>query len=273
MILVLPPSKAAATPVPPSSQAQDVAVTLAERAPGSQATGPGARSGLWHVMLFVVLAVAGGLVAFAVQGWTRGPRNDLPGTASLARAGGQPRAGMLPVTAKSSAGHAADEGQAEPGAAEPSPRAAVLARVAGHLIAETVPPGATVWVDGALKGKTFADIVVGGGRHRIVLFVPGHRMFRDVIDTGPGAIIRRTLVPIAPPMRGDGFIRVECETMGRFPIFLDEQETGLLCPTRQLPTSPGKHMVGIFVPGQGHAVSVEVTVEAGPRPAFARFSE
>jgi serine/threonine protein kinase len=274
IILVLPSIKAPTTPVPPSSsKSPDVAVIVAEGAPGSQVPGPGARSGLWHVMLFVVLVVAGGLVAFVVQGWTHGPGNDLPGAASLATPGGQPSVGMLPVAAKSSAGHAADEGRAEPRAAESSLREAVLARVTGHLIAETVPPGATVWVDGDLKGKTFADILVGGGRHRIVLFLPGHRMFRDVVDTGQGVIIRRTLVPIAPPTRGDGFIRVECETMGKFPILLDEQETGLLCPTRQLPTSAGKHMVGIFVPGQGRAISVEVTVEAGPRSAFARFSE
>ncbi len=259
IILVLTSSKAPATPVPPSSKAQDVAVTVAEGAPGSQVPGPGARSGLWHVMLFVVLVVVGGLVAFAVQGWTHGPRNDPPA--------------MAPVAPKSSAGQATGAGDGEPRAAEQSLRETVLARVTGHLIAETVPPGATVWVDGALKGKTFADIVVGGGRHRIALFLPGHRMFRDVVDTSQGAIIRRTLVAIAPPTRGDGFIRVECETMGKFPILLDEQETGLLCPTRQLPTSAGKHMVGIFVPGQGRAVSVEVTVEAGPRSAFARFSE
>jgi serine/threonine protein kinase len=166
-----------------------------------------------------------------------------------------------------------DERAKGPKSDEPADTEPILARVAGHLIVETVPPGAMVWVDGVLKGKTFADIVVGEGGHRIILIAPGHRMFRDVVDTSKGAIIRRTLVSIDPAVRGNGFLDVECQTKGKFPILIDDEETGLLCPTRTLPTTPGKHTVGIFVPKERRTVAVETVVQPGSKPAVIAFEE
>ncbi len=148
-----------------------------------------------------------------------------------------------------------------------------FSRVAGHLIAETAPPGAMLWVDGILKGKTFTDIVVGDGGHRIVLIAPGHRMFRDVVDTTTGVIIRRTLLPIDPPIHGNGFIDVECRTNGKYPVLVDEEETGLLCPIKMMPTTTGKHVVGIFVPPERRTVAVETTVEIGSKPAVVKFGQ
>jgi hypothetical protein len=153
----------------------------------------------------------------------------------------------------------------------------VRARVAGHLVVETVPPGAMVFVDGDLKGQTFADIFVGQGSHRIVVIAPGHRMFREVVDTTAGAIIRRTLVPVLPPMRGNGFISVDCRGDGRlpvlptFPISIDNEETGILCPAKLIPMPEGRHLVGIFVPAEDRSVFVETTVEIGSKAAVARF--
>ena len=180
---------------------------------------------------------------------------------------------MQPSAPKPRVDPAAAERGEEPHAAEPTLGESVLSRIAGHLIAETVPPGAMVWVDGVLQGKTFADIVVGEGGHRIVLVAAGHRMFRDVVDTGQGAIVRRTLAPIEPPTRGNGFIAVDCRTIGKLPILLDDEETGLLCPTKMLPTTAGKHIVGIFVPRERRTMSVETTVEIGSKPAVVTFSE
>lgn len=153
------------------------------------------------------------------------------------------------------------------------PSAKLLALVAGHLVVETVPPGAMVWVDGVLKGKTFADIMVGEGSHRVVVIAPGYRMLRDVVDTSHGAIIRRTLAEAAPPLRGNGFVDVSCRTADRYPVLLDDEETGKLCPVRMLPTTPGKHTVGIFVPLERRVLAVEAVVEAGAKPAHVRFGE
>jgi len=86
------------------------------------------------------------------------------------------------------------------------------------------------------QGQTFADIFVGKGSHRIVVIAPGHRMFREVADTTAGMIIRRTLVPVLPPAGGNGVVSVDCRSAGRlpvlptFPISIDNEETGILCP-------------------------------------------
>jgi len=56
-------------------------------------------------------------------------------------------------------------------------------------------------------------------------------------------------------------------------LLLDEEDTGLLCPTKMLPTTAGKHLVGIFVPRERRTLSVETTVEIGSKPAVVTFSE
>jgi serine/threonine protein kinase len=154
-----------------------------------------------------------------------------------------------------------------------APTAQLLALVAGHLVVETVPPGAMVWVDGVLKGKTFADIMVGEGSHRVVVIAPGYRMLRDVVDTSHGAIMRRTLAEATAPSRGNGFIDVSCRTADRYPVLLDDEETGSLCPVRMLPANAGKHTVGIFVPLERRVLAVEAVVEPGAKPTMVRFSE
>jgi len=149
----------------------------------------------------------------------------------------------------------------------------LLAQVAGHLIVETVPPGAMVWVDGVLEGKTFADIVVGEGSHRIVVIAPAHRMLREVVDTSHGAIIRRVLSRVPALLRGNGFVDVSCRTEGRYPVLVDGEETGSLCPATMLPTQSGRHTVGVFVPTAQRVLEVETTVEPGSRPASVSFSQ
>ncbi len=155
--------------------------------------------------------------------------------------------------------------------ADPPPP--LLALVAGHLVVETVPPGAMVWVDGVLRGKTFADIMVGEGSHRLVVIAPGYRMLRDVVDTSHGTIIRRTLTEVPAPLRGNGFVDVTCRTADRYPVLLDDEETGKLCPVSMLPTTAGKHTVGIFVPLARRVLALEVVVEAGAKPTIVRFGE
>jgi hypothetical protein len=184
-----------------------------------------------------------------------------------------PQTRMVPTTPSPSR-----KGQQDPSWAEEEPQGkpgtlsdTVLARVAGHLVVETVPPGAMVFVDGDLKGRTFADIFVGQGSHRIVVIAPDHRMFREVVDTTAGSIIRRTLVPVLPSVRGTGFVSVTCRSAGKLPILLDDEETGLLCPAKLIPMNEGKHLVGIFVPAEDRSVFVETTVELGSKPAVVRF--
>ena len=222
------------------------------------------------VVLAALLAVVG-VGAMAAMGHWPGGKQTVHVRDRLQ--GSQASAESRSSVANAGADPAKPRGGEEPRGAEPALGESLLARVAGHLIVETVPPGATVWVDGVIKGKSFADIVVGEGGHRIVLIAPGHRMFRDVVDTSRGTILRRTLVPVDPPTRGNGFLDVICWNAGKYPILIDDEEIGLLCPAKLVPTKPGKHMVGIFVPSERRTLLVETTVEAGAKPAVVKFSE
>jgi hypothetical protein len=243
----------------PSPADSMVADAMARAVPGL-----GRRRERWRVRLaslFAVAGVAAALVSFALSSGLRlglAPRRPSEPPA------GNSRLATVPASR--------DPGTAEGDPVAPT-RAEVLAHLAGHLVAETVPPGARVWVDGVAVGTTFADIEVGPGRHRVVLTLPGHRTFREVMDTGRGAIVRRNLAPVPPSLRGTGFVRVECQTQGKFPILIDDEETGFVCPSLRVPAAVGKHTVGIYLPATGRVVSVETTVEPGARPATARFSE
>jgi hypothetical protein len=223
--------------------------------------GPGRRRNRWRSWAAVCFA-GGGLTALVVSfAWSTGLRLDRarPTPAEWPQAYPQRRP--------------PDPGeQARKNEPQAVSREQVLALLAGRLVAETVPPGATVWVDGVAKGTTFTDLEIGPGKHRVVLTLAGHRSFREEVDTGRGAILRRKLAP-APPNRGGGFVRVECQTVGKYPILIDDEETGDLCPSLRIPAAVGKHAIGIYLPAARRVVTVEVNVEAGPKPALAKFSE
>jgi hypothetical protein len=258
-----PPIK---TPGPASGKADGVRVAQAH-----VVAAPSRRRGIAaSVALAVVLAVVGVGAMAALGRW---PVRKQTSHVRDRNQGRSTSAEMRPAPSNAAGEPSPAEADEAPQAPEPTLGESVLARVAGHLIVETVPPGAVVWVDGVIKGKSFADIMVGEGGHRIVLIAPGHRMFRDVVDTSHGTILRRTLVPVDPPTRGNGFLDVDCRTVGKFPILLDEEETGLLCPAKLVPAKPGKHVVGIFVPQERRTVAVETTVEAGAKPSSVKFSD
>jgi hypothetical protein len=139
-------------------------------------------------------------------------------------------------------------------------------RVPGHLFLDTNPSQADVWVDGVLRGKTPVDLVAGPGIHRVVAIKAGYRILPEVFDTTRGQYARRGLQRAGFPNFGDALLEVQCETADKFPVVLDDEETGLLCPVSRLPVPSGKHHVGIFVPAKRAVVAVEVTVPPGREP-------
>jgi hypothetical protein len=248
-----------------AQQNQPAAITLpATASAGNGPAGGSGRSGRWLLWALVSLVLSVGASSALFLGWPA-----MPGSGRHAETmTGRPGEATEPGPGKLAPPRLAL------GLDEPTPtRERILSHLAGHLVAETVPPGATVWVDGVAKGTTFLDVIVGPGRHRVALTLSGYRGFRDMLDTTRGAIIRHNLVAVPLSARSGGFIRVECGTVGKFPILIDDEETGQLCPSLAVPTTPGKHMVGVFLPGEKRVVSVAVTVEAGGKPAMARFSE
>ncbi len=139
-------------------------------------------------------------------------------------------------------------------------------RVPNHLFLDTRPSQANVWVDGVLRGKTPVDLATGPGSHRVVIIKPGYRMLRAVFDTTRGDFARRGLQPVAFPSFGDAVLDLRCEHADLYPVLVDDEETGLLCPVPRLLVPSGKHQVGIFVPAKGTVLAVEVTASTGRVP-------
>jgi hypothetical protein len=146
-------------------------------------------------------------------------------------------------------------------------------RVPNHLFLDTDPSQADVWVDGVLRGKTPVDLVVGPGSHRVVAVKAGYLMLRAVFDTTRGEYARRGLQRAGFPNFGDAFLDLRCEHADKYPVVLDDEETGLLCPVSMLPVASGKHSVGIFVPARKAVVTVEVTVRPGREPKRVMLTE
>lgn len=146
-------------------------------------------------------------------------------------------------------------------------------RLPNHLFLDTSPSQADVWVDGALRGKTPVDLVVGPGSHRVVVVKAGYRMLQAVFDTTKGEYARRGLQRAGFPRFGDGIVDVQCESKGKYPVLIDDEETGLLCPVSALRLPSGKHTIGIFVPSRRAAVTVEVVVSPGRQPKRVTFSQ
>ena len=142
-----------------------------------------------------------------------------------------------------------------------------------HLNLATNPDQADVWVDGLFKGKTPVDLVIGPGGHRVVAVKPGYRMLRAVYDTTDGEYVRKDLQRAGAPTIGDAFLDVDCSAPNKFPVFLDDEETGLLCPVKKMPVPCGRHNVGIFVPAKRTVVTVEATAVAGPKGSRVVFSD
>ncbi|MEM1201774.1 MAG: PEGA domain-containing protein [Acidobacteriota bacterium] len=63
----------------------------------------------------------------------------------------------------------------------------------------TDPPGAEVFVDGELKGKTPTKVELGMGERTLALELPGHRTLRSSLQLGPGEVreLREALVRLA----------------------------------------------------------------------------
>jgi hypothetical protein len=141
-----------------------------------------------------------------------------------------------------------------------------LPRVPGHLDLDTVPSGADVWVDGVLRGSTPVDLVLGEGGHRVVLLKDGFRMHKDVYSTTDGEWVRPQLQPVPTWPEGGAYVNVTCKSGNRFPIFIDDEETGRLCPAVMIPVRPGQHKVAAFVPARRTFAATEVKVPPGKKP-------
>lgn len=139
-------------------------------------------------------------------------------------------------------------------------------RIPGRLFLATTPDQADVWIDGVLRGRTPVDVDLGPGGHRVFVIKAGYLMMKAVFDTTQGDYARRSLQRAGFPLTGDGVLDVACDTPNRYPILIDGEETGLLCPASNLHIRSGKRTVGIFLPTSRKIRAADVQVLPGLTP-------
>ncbi len=142
----------------------------------------------------------------------------------------------------------ARDGAAETQPAPPAP---------GEVRIFTDPPGAAVWIDGVEIGRSPLHTTTAPEGHRVVLVLPGFRTHRELADTRAGIVIQRELAPVIPRVVGPITLTVHCRTEGKFPVFVDGKDTGLVCPADGLKIDPGTRMIGLFVIPQNKIWSFE----------------
>jgi hypothetical protein len=130
----------------------------------------------------------------------------------------------------------------------PAPAAAPVGDSPGRLRVVTNPPLAAVWLDGAEKGLTPTQVDTQPGTHKVVLVLPGYALQGHIVDTRASSLLSATL-PRVTAVAANGSVRVDvvCRTVGKYPVFIDEQDTGQPCPAHGLRLTPGPHVFGVFV--------------------------
>ena len=146
-------------------------------------------------------------------------------------------------------------------------------RIPGRLYLSTTPDQADVWADGVFRGRTPVDVPLGAGGHRVVVIRPGYLMLRAVFDTTRGEYARRTLQRVGFVPVGDGMLDIQCQSADKYPILIDDEETGLLCPASRVRVPSGKHTIGVFIPPPGKSRAVEVEVPAGLKPKLVTLGD
>jgi len=149
---------------------------------------------------------------------------------------------------------------------------AAVAPARGQLDIQTTPKGARVWIDGVERGRTPLKLQTAPGSHRIVMTKPGFKMLREVADTSEGLSLKRSLPPANINFGGRVRLRVDCKTEGKFPVFIDGKDTGLLCPLEDILIPEGNRLIGLYVIPQNKIWSFERDVLPGSRTHRVVFS-
>lgn len=122
-----------------------------------------------------------------------------------------------------------------------------------------------VWLGGKEQGKTPLSIKERSGAATFVLVKEGFGTVKMNLQLADGGRYEKVLSAVNPPMEGDARFRAECVTRGKFPIIVDGQETGILCPFSKMRVTPGMHRIGILIPSTGAIREKEITLHKGVR--------
>ena len=131
-----------------------------------------------------------------------------------------------------------------------------------EVVITSDPPGARVWIDGRERGETPMKVrlAAGAAPTRVVLIRAGYRAAKVALDPRSTPRLEQTLERAAPAGGPTG-VRVECRSDGRYPIVINDQDTGLLCsstPSARIALPAGTHTVGVYLPETDQVVLKQV---------------
>ncbi len=252
----LPPPPAPRPPMMPAgSPGSGVLRAMNDAPPRPKLASSGA---LRFAAVFLIIAALGGGGYLVVRSFVTG--QDEPKLAGGARADAGlaafvpgPRADAAPLVAEGARTDAGGAAAVGPGITPPPPGAPDAGATGaqappppdGVLRFESNPPGATVYLDGAVKGKTPFEMPASGDRHKLALILPGHSLHRSEID-GNGLV--KVDLPAVVAGAGPGKIKVRCKTRNRLYVIVNGAPTGEICPTERIQTPIGEVTVETYDP-------------------------
>ena len=128
-----------------------------------------------------------------------------------------------------------------------------------------------MWINGGERGLTPVRTELKERHRTLVLVKAGWKHIVEELDhTTMMAERVYELEPVEPP-QGPAAVRVECEQEGKYPVMVDGKDTGLLCPAL-IKTSPGEHVVGVYVPWRFKTYENKLVLGAG-RTKVTKFTK
>ena len=225
-------------------------------------------------LLYGLLActVAGGFAAYTTLGReTSGGAMNVEGTAKATAVGLMPDNASTANTLDSESEAATPTATLDKRAANGTEQAIGLDSVptkdVSELVIESVPSGATIYLDGARLGQTPHTLAASSAKHQMALLMPEYSLFTGEID-GAGTVKIELTATI--PSSGRGGIKVRCKKENHYRVFLDGIDTGQLCPTERLGVNLGHHSVEIYDPSDDSRRAFEVDVNDTKRSVRVR---
>ena len=136
----------------------------------------------------------------------------------------------------------------------------------------STPPGAQLYIDGALYGVTPQALQLPAGEHRVVVAAEGLALWRGLVDAG--ATIGAQLAParLPPTIEGEAGLKLVCKASGLWRVFVDGVDTGRTCPVEErIPLVPGAHHVTLYAPRGDRTVEVQRPTIVKDRGASTRI--
>jgi PKD repeat protein len=138
----------------------------------------------------------------------------------------------------------------------------------GSIAATSIPPGATLILDGRQRGAT-PDIISGvlPGNHDVILSLRGYDDWSQVVSVGSGQIaaVNAALVVNGASPAGTGSLAVTSDPPGA-EIYIDDGFRGV-SPVTISGLSAGNHTISIKLPGYADTTT-NITITAGQAGRF-----